>query len=171
MILGLKVTEVRKFHPFSNKFKNHKNKGNMMLKREITYEDFNGEEVTEVFYFNISKPELIEMEVEYEQGFGVMIEKVIKSKDNKTLIKVFKDIVLLAYGKKSEDGKRFIKSEELRLEFSQTAAFSVLFMELAVNDNAAAIFLKGVLPKDMVEEINKAMLSSPPTTVNPTPSA
>lgn len=137
-----------------------------MLKREIKYEDFNGDQTTGIFYFNISKPELIEMEVEYEGGFGRMIQKVIETKDNKELIKQFKEIVLRAYGEKSEDGKRFIKSEELSKEFSQTAAYEVLFMELATNDEAAATFLKGVLPKDMAAGIDKqlAAVQSPPTT-------
>lgn len=128
-----------------------------MLKREITYEDFNGNQVTDLYYFNLSKPELIEMEVEHKGGFGAMMKTVIDSKDHKTLIKTFKDIVLMSYGVKSDDGKRFIKTDELRLEFSQTAAFDVLFMELATNDAAAAIFIKGVMPKDMAAEVEKAM--------------
>lgn len=128
-----------------------------MLKREISYEDFNGDQTTDVYYFHISKPELIEMEVEHEGGFSSMIKKIIESKDHKTLIKTFKEIVLLAYGVKSDDGKRFIKSDQLRQEFAQTAAYSVLFMELATNDGAAATFLKGTLPKDMAGEIEKAI--------------
>lgn len=129
-----------------------------MLKRSITFEDFNGDQATDVFYFNISKPELVEMEVEYDnKGFATFIQRIIDTKDNKILIKLFKEIVLKAYGVKSEDGKRFIKSEELRLEFSQTAAYNALFMELATNDGAAVDFLKGALPRDMSPEIDKAM--------------
>ncbi len=150
-----------------------------MLKREITYEDFNGNKQTDVFYFNISKPDLIDLEVEYEDGFGAMIEKIVETKDRKTLIKIFKEIVLLAYGQKSEDGKRFVKSDELRVEFSQTAAYSVLFVELATDDDAAATFLKGVLPKDIAAEFDKALPPTPsvstvipttPTTTTPSPS-
>ncbi len=139
-----------------------------MLKRPISYEDFDGNQVTDVFYFNISKPELIEMEVEYEGGLGKMLQSIIETNNHKELIKKFKEIVLLAYGQKSEDGKRFIKSDQLREEFSQTAAYSALFIELATNDNAAADFLKGALPKDMGIEIDKAVSqktvpSSPPS--------
>lgn len=134
-----------------------------MLKREITYEDFNGDTVTEVFYFNISKPELVELEVEYERGFSGMIEKIIEEKNSKELVKRFKEIVLMAYGKKSDDGKRFIKSEELREEFSQTAAYSELFMELATNDEAAATFLRGILPRDVAEAVDKAADQDKPT--------
>ncbi len=142
-----------------------------MLKREIAYEDFNGNQVTDIFYFNISKTELIELEVEYEEGFGAMIQKVIDTKDRKTLIKQFKEIILLAYGQKSEDGKRFIKSDQLREEFSQTAAFNTLFIEFATDDKAAAIFLKSVLPRDMIGEIDKALADNPPTPINPTATA
>lgn len=127
-----------------------------MLKREIAYEDFNGNQVSEVFYFNIAKNELVELEVEFDQGFSSFIQGVIDAKNHKELIKQFKALVLMAYGKKSEDGKRFIKSDQLREEFSQSAAYQTLFMELATNDNAAVIFLQGVLPKDMQGEIQKA---------------
>lgn len=127
-----------------------------MLKREIKYEDFDGNQTSEICYFNISKPELIELEVEYDQGFGRMLEQIVESKDNRELVKRFKEIVLMAYGVKSDDGKRFIKSEQLRTEFSQTAAYQALFMELATDDNAAVIFLRGILPKDMLAEIDKA---------------
>lgn len=140
-----------------------------MLKREITYEDFNGNQVTDVFYFNISKPELIDMEVSQKQGFSAWINKIIDDKDHKTLMQTFKEIVLLAYGEKSDDGKRFIKSDQLRLEFSQTAAYNVLFMELATNDGAAATFLKGVLPKDMVGEIDKAIADGATPSLVPNP--
>jgi hypothetical protein len=140
-----------------------------MLKREIAYEDFNGNPATDVFYFNISKPELIELEVEYDQGFSAMIQSVIDAEDNKTLIKRFKEIVLMAYGQKSPDGKRFVKSDQIREEFSQTAAYSALFMELATNDNAAVIFLKGVLPRDMVSEMDKVKSPTPPTPITQTP--
>lgn len=133
-----------------------------MLKRDITYEDYNGNPATDTFYFNISKPELIELEVEYEQGFTTMIQAIIESNDHKILIKTFKKIVLLAYGQKSVDGKRFIKSDQLREEFSQTAAYSELFIELATQDNKASTFLLGVLPKDMTGELEKTMATTIP---------
>jgi hypothetical protein len=137
-----------------------------MLKRDISYEDYNGNQVSDVFYFNFSKPELIEMEVEHKNGLAAMINSIIETKDNKKLIALFKDIVLMAYGQKSDDGKRFIKSDQLREEFSQTAAYSALFMDLATNESAAVDFLKGVLPRDMVGEIDKATKSiSGPTPV------
>ena len=124
-----------------------------MLKREVKYTTFDDEEVTDVFYFHIGKPELIEMELEYEGGLGASIQRIIEEKDNKKLVELFKRVVLNAYGEKSPDGKRFVKSEELSREFSQTAAYEALYMELASNDGAAAAFITGVLPKDMAKDI------------------
>jgi len=136
-----------------------------MLKREIKYQDFNDEEVTDTFYFNITKSEIVELEVETKEGMDATIKKIIETKDNKTLIAEFKRIILLSYGEKSADGKRFIKSDESREAFSQTAAFDTLFMELATEDEAASNFIKGILPKDLSLEIEKAIL--PPPNIQP----
>lgn len=138
-----------------------------MLKRNITYEDFNGETITETFYFNISKPELVELDVEHKEGFESWINSIIKAEDNKTLVNMFKQIVLLAYGQKSEDGKRFIKSDQLREEFTQTNAYNELFMELATDDKAAVQFLIGVLPKDIAGEVEKQASETTPEPPKP----
>jgi hypothetical protein len=138
-----------------------------MLKRSITYEDYNGESLTEDFYFNLSKPELIELEVEFEGGFGRSLQNIIKAENTKALIHEFKRIILLAYGIKSEDGKRFIKSEQLREEFVQTDAYAQLFMELATDDKAASDFLTAILPKDMQGDVAKTLVA--PVTTPPTP--
>lgn len=124
-----------------------------MLKRDITYEDYNGETVTDTFYFNLTKTEIIELEVGYEGGLEMAIQRIIEAKDNRSLIEEFKKIVLAAYGVKSEDGKRFIKSATLREEFSQTAAYDALFMDLATNEDAAAKFITGIIPKDLAEAV------------------
>ncbi len=123
-----------------------------MLKKQITYTDFNDQEVTEVFYFNLSKPELIELEVEYDgAGFGAMIQGIIDAQDRKKLIEVFKRVILLAYGEKSEDGRKFVKNDRLREDFASTAAYSHLFTELATDEKAAADFINGIMPADMLE--------------------
>jgi len=127
-----------------------------MLKKEITYENFDGEETTDTFYFNVSKPEIIELEVEIEGGFGRMMERIVEANNTKLLVQEFKRIILLAYGVKSEDGKRFIKSDELREEFSQTAAYSELFMQLALDADAAAEFIKAILPRDLSDTLEDA---------------
>lgn len=138
-----------------------------MLKKVINYEDYNGNKVSEAFYFNLSKPELIEMEVEYPEGLATLIKNVIDAEDHKTLVKLMKDLILKSYGQKSADGKRFIKSDEIREEFSQTAAYAVLFMELAQNDNAAVVFIRGVLPNDMHVDIDQKGAEVTPIAVVP----
>lgn len=132
-----------------------------MHKREITYTDYNGEEVTDTFYFNLTKSELVELEVNYEAGLESTIKKIIETKDNKALIEQFKRIILLAYGVKSDDGKRFIKNDATREEFSQTAAYDSLFMELATNDSSAATFVTSILPRDMTPVSDKPVLPPP----------
>ena len=131
-----------------------------MLKRDITYEDFDGNVVTDTYYFNFSKSEMIEFEAEYKGGFEAFLQSVIKAEDNQSLIAIFKKLVLLTYGVKSEDGKRFIKSDELRTEFSQTAAYDKLFIELATNDSLAADFVMGVMPRDMRDEVKAEIVPS-----------
>lgn len=120
-----------------------------MLKKTIEYTDYNGVNRKEDFWFHLSKAELLEMEMGTTGGFAEMINKVIAAQDVPTLIKIFKELVLKAYGEKSADGKRFVKSEEISTAFSQTEAYSDLFMELATNDVAAADFIKGVIPSDI----------------------
>lgn len=133
-----------------------------MLKRDITYEDFNGDKVTDTYYFNLTRSEIIELEVGYKGGLEQALKRIIAAQDNKQLFAEFKRIVLLAYGEKSDDGKRFIKTPELREAFSQTAAYDALFMELATNDDAAATFIKGVIPRDMSEPQVQDKPTSPP---------
>lgn len=124
-----------------------------MLKKTITYTDYNGTERTEDFYFNLSKAEVMEMEMSTTGGLAEMIQRIVAAQDAPAIIKIFKDLVLKAYGQKSPDGKRFIKSEELRSEFEQTEAYSQLFMELATDADAAAKFVNGIVPGDMSKKV------------------
>lgn len=124
-----------------------------MLKKTITYTDYNGVERTEDFYFYLSKADLMEMEMGTTGGFAEMIQKVVNAQDAPAIIKIFKDLILKAYGEKSADGKRFIKNDELREAFSQTEAYSQLFMELATDSDAAAKFVNGIMPADVSEKI------------------
>lgn len=117
-----------------------------MLKKTIPYTDYNGVERTEDFYFNLSKAEVMEMEMTTTGGLADQITKIVAAKDNPSIIKIFKDLVLKAYGEKSPDGKRFIKNDELRTAFSETEAYSNLFMELATDANAATLFVNGIVP-------------------------
>lgn len=124
-----------------------------MLKKTITYTDYNGVERTEDFYFYLSKADLMEMEMGTTGGFAEMIQKVVNAQDAPAIIKIFKDLILKAYGEKSADGKRFIKNDEIRDAFSQTEAYSQLFMELATDSDAAAKFVNGIMPADVSEKI------------------
>lgn len=124
-----------------------------MLKKTITYVDYNGTERTEDFYFNLSKAEIMEMEMGTTGGLAEMIKKVVDAKDAPAIIKIFKDLVLKAYGEKSLDGRRFIKSEALSNEFSQTEAYAQIFMELATDADKASEFVKGIIPADIEKQL------------------
>ena len=117
-----------------------------MLKKTVTYTDYNGVERKEDFYFNLTTAELMEMEMSTSGGFVEMINKIVAAQDAPTIIKIFKDLVLKAYGEKTPDGKRFMKSEEISTAFSQTEAYSIIFMELATDAEAAADFVNGITP-------------------------
>lgn len=117
-----------------------------MLKRTMTYTDYNGVSRTEDFYFNLTKAEVTEMELSVDGGLVEMINRIVAAKDGKQIINLFKDIVLRAYGEKSPDGRRFIKNQELRDAFAQTEAYSDLFMELATDAEKAAEFVNGIVP-------------------------
>lgn len=127
-----------------------------MLKKTIKYTDYNGVERIEDFWFNLSKAEIMEMELSTTGGLAELIQKIVKEQDAPAIIKIFKDLVLKAYGEKSPDGKRFIKSDEIALAFSQTEAYSNLFMELATDADAAAKFVNGIIPADAVKGSDKA---------------
>ena len=124
-----------------------------MIKKTINYIDYNGVERKEDFYFNLSKAELLEMEAGTTGGFAEMVQRMIDAQDTPALIKVWKEILLKAYGEKSADGRRFIKTEELSAAFAQTEAYSELFMELALNSDKAAEFVKGVIPANLEKNL------------------
>lgn len=124
-----------------------------MLKKTVTYTDYNGVERTEDFWFHLSEAELVEMEMGVTGGLVEMMERIIKTLDGPEIIRTFKDIVLRAYGEKSSDGKRFIKSEEMREAFSQTEAYSKIFMELAFDADAASKFVNGIIPDNLGKEL------------------
>lgn len=123
-----------------------------MLKKTISYTDYNGVEREETFYFNLSKAECLEMEMGTVGGLEQMIQSIINEQDSARLIELFKEIILKSYGVKSPDGKRFIKNQEVRDSFAQTEAFSELFMELATDADAAAEFINGIVPQKALEE-------------------
>lgn len=127
-----------------------------MLKKTITYVDYNDEERTEDHYFNITKAELAMMEASKIGGLRQYLEKIVQEKDTVSIMETFKTIIHQAYGKKSDDGRRFIKSDEISTEFEQTEAYSELIMELLGDAEKASRFINGILPKDIVSSVENA---------------
>lgn len=126
-----------------------------MISKTFTYMDYNGNDRTETCYFNLNETEIIELESSAEGGLSVQLEDLTKSNDNKKLFETFKSIILKSYGEKSPDGRRFIKSKELTDAFEQSIPFSMLFMELAVDANAASSFINGIIPKNLQDRLPK----------------
>lgn len=124
-----------------------------MIKETITYTDYNGVERKEDFYFNLTKAEIMEMEMSTQGGLAEMIQRIVAAQDQPAIIKIFKELIIKAYGVKSPDGKRFIKNAEVVDEFVQTEAFSQMFMKLATDADAAAKFVNGIVPADMAKQI------------------
>lgn len=120
-----------------------------MLKKTIKYVDYNDEEREEDFYFNLTKAELTQMQLSEKGGLDAVLDRMLQTRDEPSMIKMFKEIIDLSYGVKSTDGRRFIKNQEVLDDFRQTEAYSVLFMELATNSEAAAEFINGVVPKEV----------------------
>lgn len=126
-----------------------------MLKKTITYTDFNDEEVSEDFFFHLSKAELVELEMSHEGGMSEALQRIVDAEDGKSIVAEFKSIILGAYGKKSADGRRFVKNQQIREEFESSEAYSTLFMELVTDAAAAAEFMNGIIPQGMAEEAAK----------------
>lgn len=138
-----------------------------MIKKTITYTDYNGLERTESFYFNLSKAEVMEMELSADGGMAESIQKIVDAKDAPAIIRVFKDLVLKAYGVKSDDGRRFmkVKSDGSRYadDFKETEAYSQIFMELATDAKAAADFVNGIVPADLAKKAEESQKNALPT--------
>jgi hypothetical protein len=152
-------------------FFTHLKRKNMLI-RPITYENYEGEEVTETFHFHLGRLEIIDLEVEQQEGFKEMIEKIIATNDRKALVEQFKKIILKTYGVRSEDGKKFTKTDELRDDFAQSPAFEALIIEFLTVEDAAVNFFTEVLPRNMQADIakaNAAAAAAPTPPVSPVP--
>lgn len=123
-----------------------------MLHETIKYVDYKGLEREETFYFDLSEAELMELELGTTGGYAEMIETAVKSQDRAVLVKTFKRMILMAYGEKSADGRRFMKSEEISRAFSETPAYNKLFVKLSTDPEAAARFVNGIIPKDLASK-------------------
>ena len=123
-----------------------------MYKTTIEYTNYNGENVKEDCYFNFSKADLLEMQWSDDEGLDKVLERIVKEKRPSVLMPLLKEMILKSYGIKSEDGRRFIKSDELSEEFSQTPAFSELLVRLCTDAEFSANFVNNIIPKNMEDE-------------------
>lgn len=124
-----------------------------MLKETIKYQDYDGNEYEEDFYFNLNKSELIKLQTSIPGGLEQMIKNIIAAKDQNALMSMFSKIIHISYGEKSPDGKHFVKSEDLANAFEQTLAYDNLFMELINDADKAAAFINGILPSDAKSDV------------------
>lgn len=122
-----------------------------MLKKELTYENYDGVEVTEVFYFNLTKAELTLWEASEDGGVSARLKKMVDTKDGKSIMSTFYDIMMRSYGEKSADGKRFVKSPEMSKAFSETVAFDIIFSEMMEDPEKALNFVQKVLPAELFQ--------------------
>ena len=130
-----------------------------MLKKEITYVDYNGVERKEAFYFNLTKAELMK---QFGAGDGTVetLQKIVDAKDGRAIMDNFDKLIRSAYGVKDADGIHFRKSEAISDAFASTPAYDILFMELIHDDKAAADFVNGILPADIVAEAKAQLAAS-----------
>ena len=124
-----------------------------MYNKTVTYKDYKGNTRTEDFYFNLNKAELVELELSTKGGLTVLMDRIIAAQDNVTLFKIFKDLVSKSYGVLSDDGRKFVKNQEVLDDFMQTEAYSIIFSELATNAEAAAEFFNNVIPQNLAKEL------------------
>lgn len=117
-----------------------------MIKKTVSYVDYDGNDRVENFYFNLTQTELTDLSVKHSGGLNDYIQSIIDAKDVKELYSLFKEIIDMSYGKKSEDGRRFMKSQEILDDFKQTLAYDKLVVSLANDEEEAAAFIKGVIP-------------------------
>lgn len=127
-----------------------------MYKITETYTDYDDNQRTEDFYFNYSEAELTDLQFSVSGGLAGMINKIIKTNDMPKLVELFRELIQKAYGEKSNDGRRFMKSPELTKEFTETVAYSQIYMRLATDSKAAQEFINKVVPKSMKDKMQQA---------------
>lgn len=124
-----------------------------MFKKTAIYKDLNGNDKQKDCYFHFFESEIFEMEMSEKGGFAETIHALVAAEDTPTLTRIMKDFVLKAYGIKSPDGDHFEKSPEISAAFSQTGAFSAIYMELVTDDEKAAEFINALIPEEMRKTI------------------
>lgn len=124
-----------------------------MIKKQITYTDYDGNERTESFWFALNQAELLEMNLEKNGGLSNMITRITETNDYAELSRILKDLIRRSYGVKSDDGKRFVKSPAMTDEFMQTEAYSEMFTELVTDAGATSEFIQGIIPQKLAAQV------------------
>lgn len=124
-----------------------------MLKKNIKYTDFDGNEREETFYFNLTETELMKMDLK-ANGLAEMMRRIIAAENTSEIATVLEDIILSSYGEKSLDGKRFLKNDEIRDSFASSEAYSSLFMGLLQNEKEMAEFINGIVPTKIRTQVS-----------------
>lgn len=138
-----------------------------MLKRVINYKNFNDEDRTRTEYFHLSRTELIELEAGFDSGLTAHLQALIETDDVGKIMQLFKNLILMSYGVKSEDGDRFIKNEQVKNDFENSAAFDAMFMELITTPDTQIEFIKGIIPAELAEHMDQDKPLVPPTPPKP----
>lgn len=133
-----------------------------MISKSVTYEDFDGLERTETFYFNLSQTELMEMNFSKQGGYAEYLKAIANAKDAPVLAQLFKEILLKSVGVKSEDGRHFYKSDKIREDFECSAVYDIIYTELISNEDNAVNFFVGVLPKSLQDKVREEMKNGLP---------
>lgn len=130
-----------------------------MIRKTVKYTDFDDNEVTETFEFNLTKAELTELNfLEDGSDLATVLGAMADGSTNvRQVLEILKDILTKAVGKKSDDGKLFEKNDRIRAELFATNAYSELLYELIDSPQKAADFMTGLLPKDIRSEYKKAV--------------
>lgn len=122
-----------------------------MLKKVVKYVDFEGEERSDTLYFNLTEPEVVRLDVQFEGGLEEYISNLDEKVAPENILSLFEKVIRASYGEKGEDGRHFIKNEEMIDMFNQSAAYAALFVELVQNADQATIFFNGLLSSTTVE--------------------
>ena len=126
-----------------------------MFGRTFSYTDYNGNPRKDTWYFNLTKAELMKMELGAWGGLDALLKRLIREEKPEKIVDMFEKIILGAVGEKSPDGRRFIKNEQIRQDFYQTQAYSDLFFELVTDPEKLTAFLKGAIPEDLAKKIDE----------------
>lgn len=124
-----------------------------MIKKTITYKDFNDVKRTEDYYFNLTKAELTDLQLSAEGGLDVLINRIIKEQNITEIMRIFKLIIQKSYGIKSDDGKHFRKSDEIFEDFANTNAYDELLVDIISSPESAEKFIEGILPAGYADKV------------------